>query len=63
MKATTTAVQLHGGCGYLRSCPAEKLMRDAKLMAIYEGTDQMQRMVIARDALALDTPGRVAVGQ
>jgi len=63
MKATTTAVQLHGGYGYLRSCPAEKLMRDAKLMAIYEGTDQMQRMVIARDALALDAPAQAGRGR
>ncbi|MBA2522280.1 MAG: acyl-CoA dehydrogenase family protein [Solirubrobacterales bacterium] len=52
MRVTTTAVQLHGGYGYLRTCPAEKLMRDAKLMAIYEGTDQMQKLVIARDTLS-----------
>jgi acyl-CoA dehydrogenase len=51
MRVTTNAVQLHGGYGYLRTCPAEKLMRDAKLMGIYEGTDQMQRLVIARDVL------------
>jgi len=52
MRVTTNAVQLHGGYGYLRSCPAEKLMRDAKLMAIYEGTDQMQQLLIAREVLA-----------
>ena len=51
MKATTDAVQVHGGNGYTRDYPVEKLMRDAKLMQIYEGTNQIQRLVIARELL------------
>jgi len=49
MKATTDAVQIFGGNGYSREYPVEKLMRDAKLMQIYEGTNQIQRIVIARE--------------
>ncbi len=49
MKATTDAVQIFGGNGYTREYPVEKLMRDAKLMQIYEGTNQIQRVVIARE--------------
>jgi acyl-CoA dehydrogenase len=48
MQVTTDAVQIHGGYGYMRDYPIEKLMRDAKLLQIYEGTNQIQRMVIAR---------------
>jgi alkylation response protein AidB-like acyl-CoA dehydrogenase len=48
MKATTDAVQILGGVGYTRDYPVEKFMRDAKIMQIYEGTSQIQRMVIAR---------------
>jgi acyl-CoA dehydrogenase len=48
MKVTTDAVQIHGGYGYMKDYPVEKLMRDAKLLQIYEGTNQIQRMVIAR---------------
>ena len=51
MKVTTDAVQIHGGYGYTKDYPVEKLMRDAKLMQIYEGTSQIQRMVIARELL------------
>jgi acyl-CoA dehydrogenase len=51
MKATTDAVQIFGGNGYTREYPVEKLMRDAKLMQIYEGTNQIQRVVIARELL------------
>jgi len=51
MRATTDAVQVHGGNGYTREYPVEKLMRDAKLMQIYEGTNQIQRLVIARELL------------
>jgi len=51
MRVTTDAVQVHGGNGYTREYPVEKLMRDAKLMQIYEGTNQIQRMVIARELL------------
>jgi len=49
MEATTDAVQIFGGNGYTREYPVEKLMRDAKLMQIYEGTNQIQRVVIARE--------------
>jgi len=49
MKVTTDAVQVFGGYGYSKEYPVEKLMRDAKLMQIYEGTNQIQRMVIARE--------------
>ncbi len=51
MRITTDAVQIHGGNGYTREYPVEKLMRDAKLMQIYEGTNQVQRVVIARELL------------
>ena len=52
MKVTTDAVQIFGGYGYTKDYPVEKLMRDAKLLQIYEGTSQIQRMVIARNVLA-----------
>lgn len=48
MEVTTSAVQILGGCGYMKDYPVEKLMRDAKLLQIHEGTNQIQRMVIAR---------------
>jgi acyl-CoA dehydrogenase len=51
MEVTTDAVQIFGGYGYMREYPVEKLMRDAKLLQIYEGTNQVQRMVIAREVL------------
>ena len=51
MEVTTDAVQIYGGYGYMREYPVEKLMRDAKLLQIYEGTNQIQRMVIAREVL------------
>ena len=51
MKAATDAVQVFGGYGYTREYPVEKLFRDAKLLQIYEGTSQIQRMVIARGLL------------
>jgi len=47
MKVTTDAVQIFGGYGYMREYPVEKLMRDAKITQIYEGTNQIQRSVIA----------------
>jgi acyl-CoA dehydrogenase len=49
MRATVDAVQIFGGNGYTKEYPVEKLMRDAKLMQIYEGTNQIQRIVIARE--------------
>jgi acyl-CoA dehydrogenase len=51
MSVTTDAVQIFGGNGYTKDYPVEKLMRDAKLMQIYEGTSQIQRLVIARELL------------
>ena len=51
MKITTDAVQIFGGYGYMKEYPVEKLMRDAKLLQIYEGTSQIQHMIIARDLL------------
>ncbi len=48
MAVTTDAVQVFGGYGYMKDYPVEKLMRDAKILQIYEGTNQIQRMVIAR---------------
>lgn len=49
MQITTDAVQIYGGYGYSKEYPVEKLMRDAKLIQIYEGTSQIQRLVIARE--------------
>ncbi len=49
MEVTTEAVQILGGNGYSKEYPVEKLMRDAKLMQIYEGTQEIQRLVIARE--------------
>ena len=51
MRVTTDAVQLLGGAGYTRRYPAERMMRDAKVTQIYEGTNQVQRIVIARRVL------------
>jgi butyryl-CoA dehydrogenase len=47
MDVTTKAVQLHGGYGYTREYPVERMMRDAKITEIYEGTSEVQRMVIS----------------
>ena len=49
MRVTTDAVQVLGGNGYTLDYPVERLMREAKVMQIFEGTNQIQRMVIARD--------------
>jgi alkylation response protein AidB-like acyl-CoA dehydrogenase len=51
MSVTTDAVQLLGGAGYTKDFPAERMMRDAKITQIYEGTNQIQRMVMARSLL------------
>ncbi|XP_070582189.1 medium-chain specific acyl-CoA dehydrogenase, mitochondrial-like [Ptychodera flava] len=50
-KAATDAVQIFGGCGYSNEYPVEKLMRDAKLLQIYEGTSQIQRIVISGELI------------
>jgi butyryl-CoA dehydrogenase len=51
MRATHRAVQVHGGYGYTRDFPVERMMRDAKICEIGEGTSEIQRIVIARDLL------------
>ncbi len=51
MEVTTRAVQLHGGYGYTREYPVERMMRDAKITEIYEGTSEVQRMVISNALL------------
>jgi acyl-CoA dehydrogenase len=52
MQVATDAVQVFGGNGYITEYPVEKLMRDAKILQIYEGTSQIQRMVIAKNLFA-----------
>ena len=52
MKVATDAVQVYGGYGFIKDYPVEKLMRDAKIMQLYEGTAQIQRIVIAREIFA-----------
>jgi acyl-CoA dehydrogenase len=51
METTTDAVQVYGGYGFIKEYPVEKLMRDAKIMQLYEGTSQIQRLVIAKEVL------------
>jgi acyl-CoA dehydrogenase len=53
MRNTTNAVQIHGGYGYMKEYLVEKLMRDAKIMQIYEGTNQIQRVVIAANLMGV----------
>jgi acyl-CoA dehydrogenase len=48
MRVTTDAVQVLGGYGYMRDYPVEKWLRDAKITQIYEGTEQIQKLVISR---------------
>lgn len=54
MQVTTDAVQIHGGYGYIKEYPVERMMRDAKIQQIVEGTNQIQRIVIARSLLGRD---------
>ena len=51
-EVTTEAVQIHGGYGYVKEYHVERLMRDAKITQIYEGTSEVQRIVISRGVLA-----------
>jgi butyryl-CoA dehydrogenase len=51
MRVTTNAVQVMGGSGYMREYPVEKMMRDAKILQIYEGTNQIQRNVIGQSLI------------
>jgi acyl-CoA dehydrogenase len=55
MRVTTDAVQVFGGYGYSREYPVEKLMRDAKVFQIYEGTSQIQRLIISKEILSRGT--------
>ncbi len=56
MAVTTDAVQVLGGYGYMKEYPVERMMRDAKITQIYEGTNQIQRLVIAREMLREERP-------
>src|ERR671921_872530 len=63
MEIATDAVQVYGGYGFIKEYPVEKLMRDAKIMQLYEGTSQIQRLVIARETLLprrIEEPQRAA---
>jgi alkylation response protein AidB-like acyl-CoA dehydrogenase len=51
MRVTTDAVQVLGGMGYIRECPVERKMRDAKILQIFEGTNQLMRVIVARDLI------------
>jgi len=48
MRVTTDAIQVHGGYGYMKDYPVERFFRDAKITQIYEGTSQIQRLVVSR---------------
>jgi acyl-CoA dehydrogenase len=64
MEVATDAVQVYGGYGFIKEYPVEKLMRDAKIMQLYEGTSQIQRLVIAREVLMprrIEEPAPAAV--
>ena len=60
MEVTTDAVQLLGGAGYVKDFPVERMMRDAKITQIYEGTNQIQRLVMARSSSSRASAGVVA---
>lgn len=51
MRVTTNAVQVFGGLGYMRGCPVERMMRDAKILQIFDGTNQIMRVLIARQLM------------
>ena len=59
MKVTTDAVQIFGGYGYMKEYPVEKMMRDAKITQIYEGTNQIQREVIGLNLIKEAASGRL----
>jgi len=64
MSVATDAVQVYGGYGFIKEYPVEKLFRDAKIMQLYEGTSQIQRLVIVRETLLprhVEEPQTVAV--
>ena len=58
MKVTTDAVQLFGGYGYMKDYPVERMMRDAKVSQIWEGTNQIQRLLVAKHVYADFEPGK-----
>ena len=58
MRVTTDAVQVLGGYGYIDEYPVERMMRDAKITQLYEGTQQIQRLIVARSLLAARVTGR-----
>jgi alkylation response protein AidB-like acyl-CoA dehydrogenase len=51
MKVATDAVQIYGGYGYMRSYPVERMMRDAKGIQIFDGSNQIQRMIVSRNMI------------
>jgi acyl-CoA dehydrogenase len=53
-RAADRAVQVHGGMGYMRGVPVERILRDARLFRIYEGTSEIQKLIIGRALLADD---------
>ena len=55
VESTDKAVQIHGGTGYFAPTPVERYFRDAKVTEIYEGTSEVQRMIIARNILQSET--------
>ena len=57
MRVTTDAVQVLGGYGYIDDYPVERMMRDAKITQLYEGTQQIQRLIVARSLLARELSG------
>jgi alkylation response protein AidB-like acyl-CoA dehydrogenase len=61
MSVTTNAVQVFGGAGYTRDYPVERHMREAKVMQIFEGTNQIQRMVISRHLARAAAPAAATV--
>ena len=63
MKSTVDAVQVMGGYGYMKDYPVEKYMRDAKIMQIYEGTNQIQRFVLVGNMMGMkELPPHVSTG-
>ncbi len=62
MEVTTEAVQILGGYGYMKEYPVERMMRDAKITQIYEGTNEIQRLVIAREMVRANRTSLAPVG-
>ena len=59
MFVPTKAIQIHGGYGYIKEYPLERYFRDARICSIYEGTDEMQRMTIARNLMHAVSSGKI----